>query len=91
MLLETARQRAGDYLVRVATTIPTRRDGDLLPVAGPDDLRPPMVNRWRDIWTIRTGDDDAVFGPWHELMPVARQRITPAGRGAVAERWTTSS
>ena len=48
LLSETARQRAGDYLVRVATTAPDHAETAIYFLSlAPTDLRPPMVNRWR--------------------------------------------
>ena len=47
-LTETARQRVGDYLVRVATTAARSAETAIFFLSlAPDDLRPPIVDRWR--------------------------------------------
>src|SRR5439155_22587346 len=69
LLSETARQRVGDYLVKVAT-----EPADPLETAvfflslDPDDLRPQITARWRRLLERRAVADDPMFGPWHDLM-----------------------
>src|SRR5262249_36982766 len=87
MLLETARQRVGDYLVRVATTAPDPLETAISFLSlAPTDLRPQIVARWRLHVAQHARPDDPVFGPWHDLMQLgdadfARQL------GPVREGW----
>lgn len=90
-LTETARQRVGDYLVHVATTRPDPLETAIYFLSlAPEELRPPIVARWRRFLAQPNLADDAVFGPWHELLPanaeagaLDEQRVAAARR-----RWT---
>ncbi|MCI0681014.1 MAG: PSD1 and planctomycete cytochrome C domain-containing protein [Gemmataceae bacterium] len=69
LLTETARERIGDYLVRVATTPPDLAETAIYFLSlAPTDLRPQVVNRWRKYLEHPARADDAVFGPWHAVM-----------------------
>src|SRR5262249_33229383 len=69
LLLETARQRVGDYLVHVATTPPDPLETAIFFFSlAPTDLRPQIVARWRRLLEQRARPDDPIFGAWHELM-----------------------
>jgi hypothetical protein len=69
MLLETARQRVGDYLVHVATTKPDPLETAIFFLSlAPTDLRPQIVARWRRLIEQSSKPDDPVFGPWQDLM-----------------------
>jgi hypothetical protein len=87
LLSETARQRVADYLVHVATTEPDPLETTVYFLSlAPDDLRPPIVARWRALLETRATPDDPVFGPWHDLM----ERFDAGGEVAdVQERWAT--
>ncbi len=68
-LTETARQRVGDYLLRVATTEPDLAETAIYFLSlAPGDLRPPIVNRWRKYLEHPSRKSDPVFGIWQELM-----------------------
>jgi mono/diheme cytochrome c family protein len=93
---EAARQRVGDYLARAALEQPDPLETAIFFLSlSPEDLRPPMVASWRRFLAARSRPDDAVFGPWHELMKLPdtgfpeaasgvlqRFRARPAGTGA---------
>ena len=69
LLSATARQRAGDYLERVATTKPDPLETAIFFLSlAPEDLRPPVIARWRKYLAQRATPDDPVFGPWYDLM-----------------------
>ena len=69
LLSDTARMRVGDYLERVATTKPDPLETAIFFLSlAPEDLRPPVVARWRKYLDQRATPDDPVFGPWHDLM-----------------------
>ena len=85
LLLEAARQRVGDYLVRVATTEPDPLETAIFFLSlQPTDLRPQIVARWRLFIKQHARTDDPVFGPWHDLV-----RLTDVAGQArqVRERW----
>jgi len=68
LLSEEARRRAGDYLERAATTPPDPLETAVFFMSlAPDDLRPPIVARWRALLKGRSAPDDPVFGPWAEV------------------------
>ena len=69
LLSETARQRVGDYLERVATTRPDPLETAIFFLSlAPEDLRPPIIARVRKYIDQKATDDDPVFGIWHDLM-----------------------
>ena len=80
LLSETARQRVGDYLERVATTKPDPLETAIFFLSlAPEDLRPPVIARWRKYLDENAKPDDPVFGPWHDLMqlPLATENAEP--------------
>src|SRR5262249_5921801 len=69
LLSETARVRAGDSLVHVVTRLPDPLETAIYFLSlAPQDLRPPIVNRWRRYLEEHARPDDPLFGPWHDLM-----------------------
>lgn len=78
LLSEVSRQRVGDYLVRVATTKPDPLETAIFFLSlAPEDLRPPIVARWRKYVEQHAQADDPVFGPWQELMEIPEPPLTP--------------
>ena len=68
-LLQTARDRTPDYLVQVATTEPDLSETAIFFLSLiPEQLRPQITYRWRQLIARRAFPDDPVFGPWHDLM-----------------------
>jgi hypothetical protein len=87
LLSEAARSRVADYLVHVATTEPDPMETAIYFLSlAPEDLRPPIVARWRTFLARRATPDDPVFGPWHDLFALPEDRLA-AGAGAVVDRW----
>ncbi|MBC7853524.1 MAG: PSD1 domain-containing protein [Pirellulaceae bacterium] len=89
LLAETARARAGDYLVHVVTKEPDPLETAIYFLSlDPDDLRPPIVARWRHYLETRSQPDDPVLGTWREFMQIAG---SPEGyakaAAAVLEKW----
>jgi len=75
---ETARARTADYLVRVATTEPSINETSIFFLSLlPDQLRPRITWRWRQLVARRAYANDPVFGPWHDLLkdPVLRPEV----------------
>ena len=67
--LKIARERTPDYLVHVATTEPDASETTIFFLSLiPDQLRPQITKRWRQLIARRAFPDDPVFGPWHDLM-----------------------
>ncbi len=67
--LKIARERTPDYLVQVATTEPDVTETTIFFLSLiPDQLRPQITKRWRQLIARRAFPDDPVFGPWHDLM-----------------------
>ena len=77
--LRVARERTADYLAAVATT-----EADVSETAIfflsliPNQLRPQITNRWRQLIARRATPSDPVFAPWHDLMRDPEIRV---------ERW----
>lgn len=67
--LRVARERTPDYLVHVATTEPDVSETTIFFLSLiPEQLRPQITKRWRQLIARRAFPDDPVFGPWHDLM-----------------------
>ena len=67
--LKIARERTPDYLVQVATIEPDVSETTIFFLSLiPDQLRPQITKRWRQLIARRAFPDDPVFGPWHDLM-----------------------
>jgi hypothetical protein len=87
LLIETARQRVGDYLMRAATTEPDHAETAIYFLSlAPTDLRPPMVNAWRKYLDHPDRLNDRVFGPWQELMNL-HDGANPLVALRIATRW----
>ena len=85
LLSEAARQRVGDYLVHIATKEPDPLETAIFFLSlTPDDLRPPIIARWRRYIAQRAHSEDPVFGPWRELMDAA---VSSSAAATVLERW----
>jgi len=86
MLSDTARQRVGDYLMRVATTEPDHAETAIYFLSlAPTDLRPPMVNKWRKHLAHPDRTKDPVFGPWQELMRLPAANYSSASASIIGE------
>jgi hypothetical protein len=67
--LKIARERTPDYLFHVATTEPDVAETTIFFLSLiPDQLRPQITKRWRQLIARRAFPDDPIFGPWHDLM-----------------------
>mgnify|MGYP003349357978 CR=1 FL=1 len=85
--LKIARERTPDYLVQVATTEPDVAETTIFFLSLiPDQLRPQVTKRWRQLIARRAFADDPVFGPWHDLMrePTLVADCVAAMRAAVS-------
>ncbi|HEY8504685.1 MAG TPA: DUF1553 domain-containing protein, partial [Gemmataceae bacterium] len=86
-ITEAARQRVGDYLVKIATEPPDPLETAVFFLSlSPDDLRPQILARWRRYLEKHAGPDDPVFGPWNELMKLPAEGFAEAAR-QVTQRW----
>lgn len=88
LLTATARDRVGDYLVHVATTKPDPLETSIFFLSlAPEELRPPIVARWRRKLDLPEMADDPVFGPWHFLLSKGSPAdpITPEQLSAMHE------
>jgi uncharacterized protein DUF1553/uncharacterized protein DUF1549/cytochrome c len=87
ILSEAVRQRAGDYLVRAATTQPDPLETAIFFLSlAPEDLRPQIVNRWRRFLAHPARIQDPVFAPWQDFMKCPDADF--AARAAeVCRRW----
>jgi len=87
LLSETTRSRVADYLVHAATTTPDPLETAIYFLSlAPEDLRPPIVARWRHFLAQRAKPDDPVFGPWHDLFGLPEERVA-AEAASILERW----
>jgi hypothetical protein len=67
--LNTARDRTPDYLVQVATTQPDISETSIFFLSLlPEQLRPQITYRWRNLIARRAYSGDPIFGPWYDLL-----------------------
>jgi hypothetical protein len=87
LLREAARQKVGDYLVKVATSKPDPLETAIFFLSlAPADLRPQITARWRRYLERRGQPDDPVLGPWHDLMQLPEATFSGSAKGVV-EHW----
>ncbi len=85
--LRTARERIVDYLVQVATTEPDVAETTIFFLSLiPDQLRPQMTRRWRQLIARRAFPDDPIFGPWYDLLRDPQLRVDEWRRRGVDPR-----
>ena len=86
-VLTRARDRTPKYLVQVATTPPDVAETAIFFLSLlPDQLRPQITWRWRQLIARRAFPDDPIFGPWHDLMKDPTLRPQEWKRRGVDER-----
>lgn len=86
LLSETARNRAGDYLVRVVST-PTPDFSEASPFLlslSPEDLRPGIVSKWRRYLEEGSRKRDPVFSLWAEVMSGPEEEWARRASGVLA-------
>ncbi len=84
-IIEVARSRVTEYLVRVVSNEPEELLQKLPFISlSPDELRPPIVNRWRDYLARRAKPDDRVFGLWHDLLNLPEDSFAAAAAERLA-------
>jgi len=87
MLSEEARKRSGDYLIRAGTTPPDPLETAVFFMSlDREQLRPPIVARWRRVLKRRAVPSDPVFGPWSELMTLDDEAVA-ARAGSILAKW----
>ncbi|HZW29472.1 MAG TPA: PSD1 and planctomycete cytochrome C domain-containing protein [Isosphaeraceae bacterium] len=66
-LIETAKRRAGEYLLAAQQALDQPSTEDFMLIADGTDLNPAMVVRWQSYLSRTRRDRDPVFAPWHAL------------------------
>jgi mono/diheme cytochrome c family protein len=75
-LLGVYRNRTGDYLERIVTTPPDPiESANFFFSFAPDELRPPLVRRWRLFIAKHAVPGDRLWGPWAELMAIPPESL----------------
>ncbi len=86
-ILESARLRVTDYLMKIATQRPDPIEEAVFFLSlSPEALRPQIVVRWRRYLAHSDRADDPVFGPWRELLNLPTRDFNVAAK-MVVERW----
>ena len=90
LLLEVARQRVPDYLVKIATAPADPLETAIFFMSlAHEDLRPPITHRWRVFLERRCRPDDPVFGLWHDLEEGKDEKDFAQHAAKTLERWKT--
>jgi len=84
LLIETARTRVTDYLLRVLEKPDPIEDAVFFFSLAPEDLRPQIVARWRRFVARCAQPGDPVFGPWHALVALRPDRFSSEAKAALA-------
>ena len=86
-MLDTARSRVTDYLVRVVSKQPEHLLQKLPFISlSAEELKPQLVQRWRAFLQREAKADHPVFGPWRELVGLPKNEFT--NRSAeIVNRW----
>ncbi|MEM7232034.1 MAG: DUF1553 domain-containing protein [Planctomycetota bacterium] len=81
--LRIARERTPDYLHRIVTTEPDVSETSIFFLSLlPEQLRPQITNRWRQLVAERRRNNDPLFVPWNDLIASEDPKLT-----SLAERW----
>ena len=78
------RIQTGLYLQELAKGVPEQDTSTTFLSYRTEDLRPVVLERWR-VWVKEHGDDDPVFGPWHQLEKLGAEDFEIACQDLVAE------
>jgi cytochrome c553 len=84
--LDQSRHQSADYLAKIAAG-----DGDGLAAKlsfmslDPKDLRPRLVERWRQYISEHSKPDDPVWGLWHSLLKLRTSEFSEKAAAVVAE------
>jgi len=65
------RMQVGLYLREIAKGTPEQDLSIIFLSYRTEDVRPPVLNRWRNYLASQTTADDPVFGPWHLFSELA--------------------
>lgn len=77
------RMQVGLYLRELAKGVPEQDIASAFLSYRTDDLRPLILNRWRE-YLSKLSEDDPVFGPWKRLQDVPAERFEEAVADLVA-------
>jgi len=80
------RMQAGLYLRELVKGTPEQDLSAIFLSYRTEDVRPPILNRWRDYLAKQTTVDDPVFGPWHQLSELAEPDFDKHSAELIA-RW----
>lgn len=73
--LKIARERTADYLAYVVANEPDVAETTIFFLSLiPEQLRPQITRRWRQLLAKRVFPDDPIFGPWHDLARDSKLR-----------------
>ncbi|MDF1859150.1 MAG: PSD1 and planctomycete cytochrome C domain-containing protein [Verrucomicrobiales bacterium] len=78
------RIQTGLYLQELARGVPEQDTSTTFLSYRTEDLRPVILERWRG-WLKQHGDDDPVFGPWHQLEKLDGEDFETASQELVAD------
>ncbi|MDG3008221.1 PSD1 and planctomycete cytochrome C domain-containing protein [Paludisphaera mucosa] len=85
MLSEEAARRSGDYLIQAATTPPDPLETAVFFMSlDREQLRPPLVARWRRLLKRRADPADPVFGPLSQLMKLDDEAVADRSAAILA-------
>jgi mono/diheme cytochrome c family protein len=90
-LEQRLRSQAGEYLAQLIRQRPGEPPHEEPMISlGPGELRPRMVERWREFIERPEASKDPVLAPWRELAAIPPAEFAQRA-GAVFDRWTSAS
>ncbi len=89
-LVETAKRRAGDYLLAAQQALDQPTTEDFMLIADGTDLNPAMLVRWQGYLSRTRKGHDPVFAPWHALA-VLPKRAFASQSGPLIARLAASA
>ena len=90
-LIETAKRRAGEYLLAAQQALDQPSTEDFMLIADGTDLNPAMLVRWQSYLSRTRRDRDPVFAPWHALASLPEHDFAARSADVIARFGATAS
>ncbi len=89
-LVESAKRRAGEYLLAAQQGLDQPTTEDFMLIADGNDLNPAIIVRWQAYLLRTRKEHDPIFAPWHALAALSEQDFA-ANALSLISRFSTAS